>query len=180
LGAPEANEQIFGTDLRITEVLDRSYASLAGRMGKEATCKSNAEKLLRLTLPEPGGLSDGDGFAAFWMGSDQWMIEAALETSPDLAGDLKLAVGDTGSVTDQTDAWARFDIIGSKAGAMMERLCALDLSAAGDGLASRTLIDHMGCFVIARGGDGVITVMGMRSAAASLHHALCAAAKSVA
>jgi sarcosine oxidase subunit gamma len=60
----------------------------------------------------------------------------------------------------------------------MERLCNVDLRAAADGHATRTVIDHLGCYLIKHGAQ-TITLYGPRSSAETLHHALTVAAGSV-
>lgn len=112
-----------------------------------------------LDLPGPGLFADG----AFWTGPDQWMLER-----PAPEGCL---------ITDQTDAWAVFEIEGPVE-PLLEKLVNLDLSRFGPGSATRTGMEHMGVFVIRRSTTRV-AVYGMRSAAGSVWHALETAAKNL-
>lgn len=104
------------------------------------------------------------------------MVEAAFETHEDIVAALRPAFGDSASITEQTDAWVRFDLTGTGLAAVFERLCALDVRSMQPGDATRTVIEHLGTYVI-RGTKGM-TVLGPRSAAGSLHHALVTAARS--
>jgi hypothetical protein len=58
-----------------------------------------------------------------------------------------------------------------------QAVCAFDLRAHGPGSATRTMIEHLGCFVVIRA-PGHLSVIGPRSSAASIFHALETAARS--
>ncbi len=103
----------------------------------------------------------------------------ALCQHEDIVAQLKPAFGDAASITEQTDAWVRFDLSAPDLAPLMERLCNVDFPAAPDGFASRTVIEHMGCYLVRRT-RGEATLYGARSSARSLLHALEVAAASVA
>lgn len=110
-------------------------------------------------LPGPGRWADG----AFWTGPEQWMLE---RPAPD------------GCVTtDQTDAWVVIEIEGTVE-PLLEKLVNLDLATFGPGSATRTGLEHMGVFVIRRAVDRA-AILGMRSAAGSLWHAIETAARNL-
>lgn len=166
--------------ITIAENPDIALASLAQRRGREADFTARAEALLGLPLPAPGHAAQAGDWGAIWTAPGQWFIEAPFATHEDIAARVKEAVGETASVTEQTDAWVRFDITGRDAIPMFERLSAIDIHAMQAGQATRSLIEHLGCYVICREAGSRYSVLGMRSAAASLHHALIQAAESVA
>ena len=124
--------------------------------------------------PAPARASD----SAFWMGPDQWMVEAPLATHEDLSRQIAAQANGAASVTEQTDAWCRFDLKGERLADVFERLCAADLRRFTGGEAVRTTIEHLGCFLICRS-HGLVSVIGPRSSAESLHHALLTALKVV-
>ena len=157
--------------ITITENTTVALASLATRKAREADV-ATAAGALNITLPPPGHASD----TALWLSPDQWMIEAPLTTHEDITAYLKPAFKDAASITEQTDAWVRFDLTGPNLPAMFELLCNLDTRAMQSGHATRTVIEHLGCYVI-RTAAG-FTILGPRSSAKSLHHALITAAKS--
>ena len=157
--------------ITITENTTIALASLAIRKGREADA-ATAAKTLNITLPAPGHASD----TALWLGPDQWMIEAPFATHEDIAAHLKPAFKDATSITEQTDAWVRFDITGPNLHSLFELLCNHDTRAMQPGHAIRTVIEHLGCYVTRRGDH--FTILGPRSSAKSLHHALITAAKS--
>ncbi|PLL12138.1 sarcosine oxidase subunit gamma [Tabrizicola sp. TH137] len=160
----------------ITEVVDTALASLAARMG-EAKAVADIADSAGIPLPGPGKAAQGATYAAFWLSPDMWMIEAPFATHEDILAHLKPHFGETASLTEQTDAWARFDVTGDDLPAMFERLCAFDLRAQAPGAATRTVIEHLGCYIVIRA-SGHLSVLGPRSSAASLFHALETAARS--
>ena len=106
------------------------------------------------------------------MGPDQWMVGAPFDTHEDLAAQLKSRFGDTASVVEQTDAWVCFDLRGDGIDDVMEFLCAINIRAMQTGDATRTVIHHLGCFVIRRDPANWVRILGPRASAGSLHHAI--------
>ncbi|NBE09092.1 sarcosine oxidase subunit gamma [Paragemmobacter ruber] len=160
----------------ITEVTDTALASLAARLG-EGKAVADIADTAGIPLPGSGHAAQGATFAAFWLSPDMWMVEAPFATHEDIVAILKPHFGETASLTEQTDAWARFDVTAPDLPAMFERLCNFDLRAHGPGAATRTVIEHLGCYVVIRA-PGHLSVLGPRSSAASLFHALETAARS--
>jgi sarcosine oxidase subunit gamma len=107
---------------------------------------------------------------------DEGMVEAPVATQEDVVAALKPILGEAASVTEQTGAWVRLEATGPL-GPLFERLCNLDLARLMPGSATRTTIEHGGAFVVRRAADRM-TLLGPRPSAASLHHALVAAARS--
>lgn len=175
LGAAEARVDTHGP-VALTEVTDRALASVAARLGHEDETVAILTDFLGATPPAPARLA-GAPLTAFWTGPDQWMIEAPLATHEDLAARLAAMADGAMSVTEQTDAWCRFDLTGAGLPEVFERLCAADTRSFAGGEALRTAIDHLGCFLLCRA-VGHISVLGPRSAAGSLHHALLTAIRS--
>ncbi|MFV0244411.1 MAG: sarcosine oxidase subunit gamma [Qingshengfaniella sp.] len=161
--------------LTLRENPDQALASLASRLGREADCAKTAAAFLGCALPGPGQHDAAGLFAAFWTGPEQWMVTAPHDSHEDLAVQIKLAVGDAGSVTEQTDGWCRFELEGAEAPAVLERLCAVDTGRMQGGAATRTIIEHLGCFLICRETGRAFSVLGPRSSARALHHAILTA-----
>lgn len=179
LGAATARTDRIGA-ITIAEEMGVALASVTCRLGQEAAFRAAAETLFATTLPAPGTCAQGPVFGLIWTAPDQCFVEASYDAFPDLARSLKAALGATASVTEQTDGWARFDIAGPKVVDMLERLCPAPSRQMQTGAATRSLMDHMGVLLICRAAQDRFTVLGPRSYAASLHHALVAAAQSVA
>ena len=159
----------------ITENVGVALASLASRLGREAEVAATAQAA-GIPLPGPGR-AETASYGAIWLGPEQWMIEAPFETHEDIVAILKPLFGEAASITEQTDAWVRFDLTAANLPALFERLCGYDLRRNGPGSATRTVIEHLGCYVVRRA-ENQVSVIGPRSSAHSLHHALITAAKS--
>ena len=167
-GARTPREDRIG-GVTISERPDTALASLTARRGVTLT-----EALPGLALPGPGGHAGGpEGTGAMWLGPGAWLVEGR---PGDLAGRLKAAHGDRASVTDQTDAWVRFDIAAADTAPLMERLYMLDTRRMAEGSGSRSVIEHLGCLVIIREAGRRLSILGPRSSAGSLLHALTTAA----
>lgn len=151
--------------ITITENTTIALASLATRRGRDEDV-ARAAKALNITLPTPGHASEN----ALWLSPGQWMIEAPFASHEDIVAYLKPVFGDAASFTEQTDAWVRFDLTGDNLHGLFERLSNLDTRAMKPGDGTRTVIEHLGCYVICKA-DG-FTILGPRSSAKSLHHAL--------
>lgn len=177
LGGTTARINTFD-GLQVSENPDWALASVAARAGQEKPMAAAAKKLVGAALPGVGGVAGKGDMTAFWIGPEQWMIEAPMESHEDLAALVKASLKDTASVTEQTDGWVRVDVDGPRTPDIFERLCALDTRAMATNTVSRTSIEHLGCFVLCREAGSRFSVLGPRSSAASLHHALCVAAKS--
>ena len=162
---------------RIAERFDVALASLACRRGRGADV-AKAAKAAGVPLPDPARYAAGSPYSAFWVAPEMWFIEAPFATHEDIVAAVKPAFGDAASVTEQTDAWVRFDLSAADLGPLMERLCNVDFARAPDGFATRTVIEHIGCYLI-RHGAGEVTLYGARSSAKSLLHCLEVTAASV-
>lgn len=172
LGGTDPAELRYGP-LRLTENADLALASLALRRG--AACPAP----MGLELPGPGKWVAGDGVAAFWIGPDQWMIEAEGCATEDFAADLVEHASGC-SITEQTDGWTVFEVVSEDGAApiraMMEKLVNLDVAAFGPGSATRTGLHHMSVFVVRRAEDK-LAIITMRSTADALWHVLEGTAK---
>jgi sarcosine oxidase, subunit gamma len=163
--------------ITITERFDVALASVAVRRGRDKDL-AKAAKTAGLPLPAAANSALGKIYSAFWMTPDMWMVEAPFSTHEDIAAHLKQALGETASVTEQTDAWVRFDFASENLTPLTERLCNIDLAAKANGFATRTVIEHLGVYLVKHSASE-ITLYGPRASAQSLLHALEVTAKSV-
>jgi len=163
----------------ITEVADGALASLSMRLGQGAEFAKRAKDMLGFDLPDPGGAVVGTPFSAFWISPDSWMIDASYSSHETLAAELKSAMQDTASVVEQTDGWCRFDVSGETACDLFERLCNVDIRVMKAQTATRCAIHHIGCYLWCLEAGQSFAVLGSRSSAGSLHHALEEAAQSI-
>jgi len=171
-----AAETVTVGPVTIVENVAVALASLASRRDREAEVASIAAAA-GIVLPGPGQATSGAVYGALWLGPEQWMVEAPFASHEDIVAILKPLFGEAASITEQTDAWVRFDLTAADLPALFERLCGFDLRRNGPGAATRTVIEHLGCYVVRRA-ETEVSVIGPRSSAHSLHHALITAAKS--
>ncbi|MCA8880719.1 MAG: sarcosine oxidase subunit gamma [Rhodobacteraceae bacterium] len=174
LGA-ETPGSIHTGRLVLREISDIALATLALRNG------GTAPMPFGLVLPGPLGWNPGNLAGAFWIAPGQWMISADGRAHTDFACDLKSAAPDC-AVTEQTDGWAVFEIVSPEGAApignLLERIVNLDPRILNAGAATRTHMAHMSVFLV-RPADDRLTILGMRSAAASLWHALLEAVRGI-
>lgn len=163
--------------LTITEVPNRALASLALRRGREDEGRKAAEAMLGLALPAVGKHVAAGSYAASWFAQDQWLISAEIPEHELMSYQLADAVEGLASVTEQTDGWCRFDLEGACRG-VFERLSGVNLAAMEPGSATRALLEHLSCVIICFETASHYAVLGPRSYARSLHHALETAARS--
>ena len=162
--------------LTIAERTDVALASLAARKGRMADVAKAAE-MAGVPLPGPARHQQGTPYSTFWTAPEMWFVEAPHATHELIADLLKSALGDAASITEQTDAWVAFDLDAEDLAPLLERLCNVDWPAVPDGYATRTMMEHLGVYLI-KHGQGAARLYGPRSSAESLLHALETAAHS--
>jgi sarcosine oxidase subunit gamma len=160
--------------LTITERFDLALASVAARHGRLADV-ARAAQAAGIALPAAARHQGGRPYAAFWVAPEMWFVEAPFATHEAIAAILKGVFGPAASVTEQTDAWAIFDLAAPDLAPLMERLCTFDYPAVPPGHATRTVIEHLGVYLVKQEA-GAARLYGPRSSAQSLLHALKVAA----
>ena len=163
--------------LTITERTDVALASVAARKGRMADV-AKAAQTAGVPLPGPATHSQGTPYSAFWVAPEMWFVEAPYGTHEFIADILKSTLGDAASVTEQTDAWVAFDLAAPNLAPVLERLCNVDFPNVPTGYATRTVMEHLGVYLIKHGPDKA-RLYGPRSSAESLLHAIETAARSV-
>lgn len=163
--------------LTITERTDIALASVAARKGRMADVAAAAQSA-GVPLPAAATYQSGAPYGAFWVAPEMWLVEAPFATHELIADLLKSALGDGASVTEQTDAWVAFDLAADDLAPVLERLCNVDFRTVPDGHATRTVMEHLGVYLI-KHGRGAARIYGPRSSAESLLHAIETAAHSV-
>lgn len=123
-----------------------------------------------LDLPPPSGWTQSDTAGAFWTGPDQWMILIDDRAQDDIVPHLS-AQAPGCSITEQTDGWVAFEVTTPDLRPLLERLVNIDLERFPPGSATRSTIEHMSVYLVHRS-KGQATILGMRSVASSLWHAL--------
>lgn len=176
-GTAPRRDRIGG--LCIEERSDVALASVAARAGQQAACAKALAQGLKTAVPEVGRATFGPVLSAFWIGPEQWMVTAPFDSHEMLASQLAQELKNKASVTEQTDGWAIFDVSGTQGVDMFERLCPAPVRRMAAGDVRRSTIHHLGCFVLCLEAGQRLRVLGPRSSAGSLHHALCTAARAL-
>ncbi|WP_293575178.1 sarcosine oxidase subunit gamma [Phaeobacter sp.] len=177
LGAAAARSDTIGT-LTIAEITDVALVSVSARNDQEPALRAALATAVGLDLPEVGQSATADDLSAFWTGPSQWMCAAPYEGGEVLCRQIKHHVGASASVVDQTDAWCRFDVSGAQVFDLFERLTKAPVRSMAPGAACRTGVEHLGVYLWCQSATHW-AVIGPRSSAGSLHHALMAAARSI-
>lgn len=157
---------------RIDENRNVALASVAARSGKGAEVRAVLAQTLKDDMPGAGAYVAGERYAAFWTGPDQWMMLADHDTHELLASELKEKLGDTASVTEQNDGWVCLDVTGDNLPCVFERLTLADVWSLEEGSVVRTVIEHIGCFLICVEKNRHYRLFAGRSFANSFHHAI--------
>lgn len=171
LGGGTARTAVHGA-LTLTENTGLALASLALRRGSPEPAPFG------LALPGPGLWADKGQVAAMWTGPGQWLIEGPGRAETDFAAEVEAACPGC-SVSEQTDGFAAFEIRSASGEtpllALMAKLVNLDPAQLGPGRACRTGLENMSVFVIRRA-PVRLAMLGMRSSAGTLWHAIETAA----
>lgn len=176
LGKREATTVTHGP-LTIIERTDVALASVAARRGRMADLSTAAQQA-GVPLPGPATHQQGTPYSAFWTVPEMWFVEAPYASHELIADLLKSALGEAASITEQTDAWVAYDLSAPDLAPVLERLCNVDFNAVPKGYATRTMMEHLGVYLI-KHGTGAVRIYGPRSSAESLLHAIETAAHSV-
>ena len=146
--------------------------TIAPYAGKVEAVSQALEKAHGLALPATGTLTSSGSTSLQWFGRDMWLLSGAVPGA---------GLSDHAALTDQSDGWAVFDLTGPDGSAVMARLAPVDLrlSACPVGTALRTEAEHM-MVAITRTAPDNLRIIGFRSMAQSLAHAIETAMERVA
>lgn len=161
---------------KLTERPDFSIASVSSRAGQGDISSA-------LTKGDSVGVSQfvhTDDRCVFWTGPDQWFVMGDHATEENLAQSLSADLGSASTITKQNDGWVVFDLTGDNLNNVLERLCLINLAAFSAGSVQRTVIEHIGCYVLCLDKNTTYRLLCGRSYAVSFAHAIIAMLESVA
>ncbi len=170
------------TDSDHLTVIDRDglgIASLSMRRGREAELQQLFSAQYGAALPEGPRRVLGRGVAVMGTGPGSWLLFSEGGANS-LGRTLKSAVGDSGSVTDQSDAWAVLRLAGAGVRDLLSHLIPLDLHPRvfPVGAAVSTMLLHMGALLWRledeQDGRAVFELAVFRSYARGLYHEIAA------
>lgn len=138
--------------------------TIAPYAGKVEAVSQALEKAHGLALPATGTLTTSGSTGLQWFARDIWLLSGAVPGA---------GLSAHAALTDQSDGWAVFDLTGPDGAAVMARLTPVDLrlSACPVGTALRTEAEHM-MVAITRTAPNTLRIIGFRSMATSLAHAI--------
>lgn len=163
-------------DFTLSEITDRAMASVTSRKECYSAVKKILEKILNQPAPSVGEYRSGH-VDAFWTGQTQWMLTAPFAMHDDILASFSEKFKGMASLTEQTDGWCHLAVSGLDIDRLCSLLCNADMRLLKTGTATRTTIEHIGCFVL-RQADDKIQIIGPRSSAESLYHMVVTAARS--
>jgi len=163
-------ERFGGTDL--VELTDLAIVSIAIPLGGDAALAAALSKTYGTDMPAPGrSVISTDGQTRFlWTARDQ-LFALFEDGSPNAAADVKKNLGDTGYVTLQSDNWVALRLSGEKARDALERICPIDLhpTTFAEGHVARTMMEHMGVFILRDDLNAFLLLSASSSAETFLH-----------
>lgn len=161
----------FG-DSTIVERDDLALVSISTPQGGDAALAGALGKGWSLDVPAPTLSTVSGDTRAIRTAPDQMMLVFPHPT-PDANTHVQSKLNGTGYTTDQTDAWVVLEVSGPDAISALERICPLNLhdSAFAENSAGRTIMEHMGAFIV-RTGEHTFLLMSASSSAQSFLHAV--------
>lgn len=124
-----------------------AIVDLSARRGRADDLATTMRGAFGLELPRPGRAADATAGRAIWIKPDAWLVVAPREAEGALARRVKAAVGDAGSVVDQSHGKTRFSLSGAAAARALGKGCRLDLdpSVFAPGSTAVTQMAQIGC-----------------------------------
>ena len=156
----------------ILEVINCSLVVLCSRKDCETKLNKLFKKKFNIGLPSISKSSFSDNLTFRWIRPNTWLIEELYSEIDKLEKKIKNNVGNCGSVVNQSDAWCLYDLTGLHCIKVLERLCNVDVERMAKGDISATSLEHLSCFIICKTEQVKYRIMGPRSAAGSLYHAI--------
>lgn len=158
----------------LNEVTGKALVSIAGPLKNDAKISKALLKIFGLKLPNVGSSATSSDGKTTLLGLQSDQVFMLFNYVGDNAVTLVATkLGNAGYYTDQSDSWAMIEISGVGALSALERICMIDLhkKTFPVGSVARTTMEHLGTIIFKQGEDKYM-VMGARSSANSLLHAL--------
>jgi len=157
-------------DVAVAEVTDIAIVSIARPMGGGEALAGAVQATWGCALPAPRGTTTSQDGSVTLIFSTPDQTLALLPGVNGLAvNDVATKLGDTGYYTEQTDNWVGLRVSGAKAITALERICPLDMALMPVGGAERTVMEHLGVFIMREAEDRYLLLSGSSSANSFLH-----------
>jgi sarcosine oxidase subunit gamma len=124
-----------------------TLVQVTARKGRQDALAAALGKELGLTLPAPGGSSLQGDRCAIWLQPGCWLIQAPASESSALARQLARSLAGVAAVVDQSHGRCVLRLSGSRARAVLAKICRLDLHprSFAVGASATTLVGHVVC-----------------------------------
>ncbi len=157
-------------DVAVAEVTDIAIVSIATPLDGGEALASVVTVAWGCALPAPRGTTiSADGSVTLIFSTPDQTL-AILPGADGLAvNDVAATLGDAGYYTEQTDNWVGLRVSGAKVITALERICPLDLALMPIGGAERTVMEHLGVFIMREAEDRFLLLSGSSSAKSFLH-----------
>ncbi len=160
--------------LTISEITDRAIVSIAiPNRGKNSLSKAIASAY-KTVIPAVGRSTISKVANGRFLGMQQDQLFLMFNYSGrNAVGEVEKKLGNTAYLTDQTDSWVNLCLSGTKSGAVLERICLIDLhpSVFPKGRVTRTNMEHMAAIILHES-PGTFLLLSPCSSAKSFLHAL--------
>ena len=153
----------------LAEETGLSIVSIATPMGSGDALTAAVQNAWGCALPAPGRTT-GEDVTLISATADSYLALLPAVDGLAVTG-VAATLGDAGYYTEQTDNWVALRLSGPKAVEALERICPLDLDEAAMpvGAAQRTMMEHLGVFILREERDAFLLLSASSSAASFLH-----------
>ncbi len=157
-------------DVAVAEVTDISIVSIATPLGGGDALASAVQAAWGCALPAPRGTTSSPDGSVTLIFSTPDQTLAILPGVEGLAvSGIAAELGNVGYYTEQTDNWVGLRVFGTKAISALERICPLDTALMPVGGAERTVMEHLGVFIMREAEERFLLLSGSSSAKSFLH-----------
>jgi len=157
-------------DVAVAEVTDISIVSIAMPLGGGDALANAVQAAWGCALPAPRGTSvSSDGSVTLIFSTPDQTLAILPGVDGLAVTDVAAKLGDVGYYTEQTDNWVGLRASGAKSISALERICPLDLASMSVGGAERTVMEHLGVFIMREDDERFLLLSGSSSAKSFLH-----------
>ncbi len=168
-------------NIKIEEVINRAIVAVATPKEREAALNAACLSAYGAELPKTGKFTASTAADTLLLGMAQdQMFMLFDEPDGDPAAHIRVALDDTGYITDQSDSWAILRIQGPDVRSALERICPLNLHPANfvPNSVARTVMEHLAVIILSEAEDSFV-LLSPRSTADSFLNVVETSAKNV-
>lgn len=132
-----------GAGIKLRLITPRALVSVIVRKGKGEALASAVKQAFGVALPDKAQLACGQSVSFLWSGHQHWL--AMADQSDNLLSILNTGLGESASLSEQSDSRIIFELSGARAREALEKLVPIDLHsrAFGPNDTALTLLGHI-------------------------------------